>query len=74
MCKMNAYNRLVPIICGMEVIDGDDASFQPPTRGLLVDQHWIDRILSHGKCWEVRGDNTKTRSTIGYLTDFSTLF
>ena len=36
-----------------------------PSRALLMDMKWLDRILDGSKSWEVRGENTKIRETIG---------
>lgn len=38
-----------------------------PDRGLLVDLHWIEKMLSGDKTWEIRGDNCNVRERIGAL-------
>jgi len=37
------------------------------TRGLVVRPHWLNCILQHGKTWEIRGGNTKTRGRIALV-------
>eukprot|EP01083_Nonionella_stella_P022619 62555_1 len=51
----------------MEDIEMKDASTVSPsseTLALLLHMKWLNRILSHGKTWEIRGRDTKIRGKI----------
>lgn len=37
------------------------------TKGLLVKQPWVDRILNGYKTWEIRGSKTHIRGTIAII-------
>jgi hypothetical protein len=36
-------------------------------KGLIIDEPWIDYILSGRKKWEIRGSNTKVRGSIALI-------
>ena len=41
--------------------------FTTTSCGLIVRPPWLARILRHGKTWEIRGGNTKTRGRIALV-------
>lgn len=51
-----------------------EVSREQPSKGLLIDLIWIEKILSGGKVWEVRGETTKHRGAFGHLGCSSNCF
>ncbi len=58
LCKASAVSGPMP----------KSGAIMRPSRALLMDSKWLDKILNGSKTWEVRGDNTKIRETIGALS------
>lgn len=43
------------------------------TKSLIIKKHWLDKILSGEKTWEMRTTRTKTRGKIGLIESGSGL-
>jgi len=39
----------------------------PPPHGLIIHEHWLNKILEGSKTWELRGRNTKIRGKIALI-------